>query len=379
MKGRVACMREFLVQGCRVSRSILRRAAEAALGEERGIALFLVLWILMLLSVIAGEFCYTMRTEVNIARNFKESTQARYIAEAGLNHAVAELVRESMRPRARREAAEESTEEIPESEKEAPEDVEEIDWRINVDIPAVPFGEGEFKVRIENESGKININTADRALLEMALNGFDLDDKEKDVIADSILDWRDPDQLHRMNGAEDDYYESLPEPYECKDADFDSVEELFLVRGVTPEIFYGGLQEMFTAFQEGRASSERREGRGGGTASRINVNAASPEMLRSLPQMTDQFVQAIVEYRREKDFESLDELASVLDVEVYKAISPYITLKTSPYYTVTSLGKVGGKEGVTAGVQVMLRLDPREKTRFRLVRWLDRAEERSGT
>ena len=43
--------------------------------SETGIALFLVLWVLTLLSVIAGEFCFAMRTEVNMTRNFKEQTE----------------------------------------------------------------------------------------------------------------------------------------------------------------------------------------------------------------------------------------------------------------------------------------------------------------
>ena len=43
----------------------------------------------------------------------------------------------------------------------------------------------------------------------------------------------------RAQGAEDDYYMSLPEPYHCKNAHFDSVDELLLVKGVTPQLLYG--------------------------------------------------------------------------------------------------------------------------------------------
>ena len=56
-------------------------------------ALFLVLWVLTLLSVIVGEFCYTMRTEINITRNFKEGTESYYISVAGLNRTIAELLK----------------------------------------------------------------------------------------------------------------------------------------------------------------------------------------------------------------------------------------------------------------------------------------------
>lgn len=67
-------------------------------GNDRGIALFLVLWVLALLMVIVGEFCHAMRTEVNVTRNFKEETEAYYIALAGINHAVVELLRNDLIP-----------------------------------------------------------------------------------------------------------------------------------------------------------------------------------------------------------------------------------------------------------------------------------------
>ncbi|MBT9438408.1 MAG: hypothetical protein GAS50_04355 [Desulfobacterales bacterium] len=68
------------------------------LKNENGIALFLVLWVLTLLSVIVGEFCHAMRTEVNITRNFKEETQSYYIAMAGVNRSIAELIRNKIMP-----------------------------------------------------------------------------------------------------------------------------------------------------------------------------------------------------------------------------------------------------------------------------------------
>ena len=44
--------------------------------------------------------------------------------------------------------------------------------------------------------------------------------------ADAIIDWRDSDDLHRLHGAEDEYYMKLPEPYHAKNGPFDSVDEL---------------------------------------------------------------------------------------------------------------------------------------------------------
>jgi general secretion pathway protein K len=63
------------------------RLVKRRVAQEKGVALFMVLWVLILLSGIATEFCFAMRTEVNMVRNFKEQTEAYYIALAGLNRA----------------------------------------------------------------------------------------------------------------------------------------------------------------------------------------------------------------------------------------------------------------------------------------------------
>ncbi|MBW1735832.1 MAG: general secretion pathway protein GspK [Deltaproteobacteria bacterium] len=333
--------------------------SKSGVKNEKGIALFLVLWVLTLLSVIVGEFCYSMRTEVNITRNFKIQTEAYYIALAGLNRAVGEIMKGVLAPGG-------PPEEIFPGEEEE----EEVSpWRVNTHIPAVVFGSGEFRVSIGNESGKIDLNRANRETLIMLLKGFDLDPSEEDVIADSILDWRDPNNLHRVNGAEDDYYQSLPEPYECKDADFDTVEELLMVRGVTPDIFYGGLRDMVTAHRVEKSS--RRTRRSKSNTGKINLNAASEKMLLTLPLITEELVQEIVEYRKESDFESLTDVASVVGPQVFQAISPFITLEMSPYYTVVSEGRVEGSR-IRRGMEVFVEIGSGLEKGYRVLEWRDR-------
>jgi hypothetical protein len=65
---------------------------------------------------------------------------------------------------------------------------------------------------------------------------------ERDTVVDSILDWRDKNREHHLNGAEEEFYRGLDEPYSCKDGPIDVVEELLLVKGIreNPRIFYGG-------------------------------------------------------------------------------------------------------------------------------------------
>jgi len=314
-----------------------------------------------LLTVIAGEFCYAIRTEANITRNFKEETQAYYIAESGLFWAIGKLVINEFVPREVK---------TPDGKEEQ----QDIRSRINTDIPPIPFGEGQFKVERENESGKINLNKAGAPLLKMMLNNFEIEDADKNIIVDSIMDWRDPDSFHRANGAEDEYYLSLPAPYKCRNSDFTSIEELLLVRGITPKIFYGGLKEIIAVYQDKETGSERDKlRRVGFDFNRININAASPRMLRALPRMTEDIIQEIIKYRAEKDFRSLSDLHSLVGTDIYTAISPYITLSLSPYYTIKSVGML--KEGQTRqGVQAVVKIDRNLIKGYEIIQWIDDLE-----
>lgn len=342
--------------------------------NDHGVALLLTIWILALLSVIVGEFCHAMRTEVNITRNFKEKTEAYYVSHAGLMQAVAELIRMETTP-----PAIVSVEET-EAEDEDDENEEKIEWRINIPITDIPFGTGVYSVVIKNEAGKININRADQNLLKMMLNGFNLDDSEKDIIVDSIMDWRDQDDLIRLQGAENDYYQSLDEPYNAKNDDFESVEELLLVRGISPEIFYGGLKEIVTVYAEntGRVKLQTRRSRAARSRSthsfnKININYASPEMLRALPQMTDELVQDIIRFRQEKDL-TIPDVLEIVGAGAYTEMAPYITTSRdvkSPFFTIISEGKSQPGGPVTYRFEVVLKIDVRSEQKYKILKWTD--------
>ena len=318
--------------------------------RENGVALLMVLWVLMLLTVIVGEFCFTMRTRVNITRNFKESTEAYYLALAGLNRAVLEIIRQELTP-PRIVTVEEK-----ETEAETP-DAAAPEWRMNLELPAMAFANGVFEARIENQSGKVNLNMAEKPLLSTMLEGFALDPADRDVIVDSILDWRDSDRNHRINGAEDDYYQSLSEPYDCKDADFDSPEELLLVRGVTPELYKAGLKDLITVLPKNKQPSglgRTKKKEKGFDYNKLNVNAISPETWAALPGMTEELVAEIFVFRAERDFRTLGEVQEIVGADVFRDIAASLTLETTPYYKVSSFGAAGGgpiREGVSAVVE----------------------------
>ncbi len=339
----------YTATGCSRARRILTR--------PRGVALLMVIWVLMLLSVIVTEFCYTMRTRVNITRNLKDSTRAYYVAVAGVNEAIAAVIKEQMGPGRNRGA-------------DAAADEESVAWRMNREMPPVPFGGGSYKVSIRNESGRIDINRAGSELWKAILKGFGLDAQERNVIVDSIMDWRDANDLHRPNGAEDDYYQSLDPPYNCKDGDFDTVDELLLVRGVTPELFHNGLAQLATVLPDAKTEDHDFD--------RININAAPEAMLKRLPGMSPELVEAVQEFRREADFRSRAQLVNVLGSSVYGKIARYITEDSLAYYTISAVGRVEGSKS-RQGVEVLIAIDPEADKRYRIISWRDGIRENSGT
>jgi general secretion pathway protein K len=88
------------------------------------------------------------------------------------------------------------------------------------------------------------------------------------------MDWKDLNDLHMLNGAEEDYYRSLERPYSCKDGPFDIIDELLLVRGVTPEILYGSKDSLEEIKFEGIEQYLTPWGNG-----KININTAPVEVL----------------------------------------------------------------------------------------------------
>jgi len=320
--------------------------------------LLLVMWILVLLSVIAGQFCYTMRTELNIVRNFKEETQAYYIARAGLIMAIAGLVSDRISPK-------KSTSDFEVSDDDA------IRWQINTDIPPIEFAQGHVMVRIENESGKININRAGRKVLHQMLHPFDLDTDTKSIIVDSILDWRDKDNLHRANGAEFEYYKTMDPPYPCKNGDFETGDELLMVRGISPELYYNGLRKMVSVIQENPSGSVKKKKKSKKMDyNKINLNAAPPQVLRALPMMTDELVEMVIDYRKDSDIEGFSGLIPLVGPDVYRAILPYLTLSFSPFYSIRSVGMVAGSR-TKQGVQAIVKIDPKLENKYHLIQWMD--------
>lgn len=122
-------------------------------------------------------------------------------------------------------------------------ELDPIPGRFTVLSPQMQMGSVVgMRYGMEDESSRLNLNTL--VLLDQQKSGqgsqalMMLPGMTADV-ADAILDWIDADDTVRTNGAEREYYNGLTPSYSPKNGPLESVEELLLVRGVTPQMLFG--------------------------------------------------------------------------------------------------------------------------------------------
>jgi general secretion pathway protein K len=209
--------------------------------NQSGIALMIVLWVLVLLMTLATEFAFSMKMEVNTTRNYKEDTESYYLAKAGLNLALAELFKNASYHSIHNEygwiTGNPVRPSIPNTENPTEKEIQDFDI---INRTNIKLKNGTITYSIEDENGKIPINSASKIVLNQLLAYSGVNEKiDQDIISDSILDWIDTDKDHHINGAEDDYYRAQRPPYYAKNGTLETLSELLKVRGVTEEIFYG--------------------------------------------------------------------------------------------------------------------------------------------
>ncbi len=186
-----------------------RFALPMTAGPSRGVALVAVLWALTFLSLAAASFTVTIRSESHVARNLEENARARALADAGIAIGIMAMMDRS--PDAR--------------------------WLADGSPHVFRFAGGEVSVSVRDEAGKIDLNRAPDALLKGLLGVLGLAPEDAAPLVDAIIDYRDPDGLTRLNGAEDPDYARAGLPYGAKDRRFEAVEELQRVLGMNPALY----------------------------------------------------------------------------------------------------------------------------------------------
>ncbi|MGQ9499018.1 MAG: general secretion pathway protein GspK [Dissulfurimicrobium sp.] len=203
---------------------------------QKGVVLILVLWVLAFLTMIAGFYAVQSRIRRNLGQEAWNALDARYLIRSTLLLASTRLATPGMKP----DEAWEKGMFIPDGTV----------YTLNIDGKNIVFS-------LEDEHGKLDLNNATEEQLKEVLTELLGKDTSTDEIVDSILDWRDADNIPRENGAEDDVYLARTPPYLPANGPFHTLEELLLVNGVTQELFYGPITYQF------KDASANMEWRGG--------------------------------------------------------------------------------------------------------------------
>jgi type II secretory pathway component PulK len=184
-----------------------------------GTILIVTIWVVLVLAGLALVFARSMRVAAIVAANHVASLEAESIATGAVEYARAKLTT----------SEEEGTSDLMDSEPyEAKQIGKGYFWLLRPNLE----NDRELDFGLTDEAGKINLNSASEEML-LRLPGMTAE------LAASIIDWRDEDSEITPGGAEDEYYLLLPEPYNCKNAPLETVDEILLIKGASEELLYG--------------------------------------------------------------------------------------------------------------------------------------------
>jgi len=269
--------------------------------------MILVMGAVIVLTALVAGFSYSMKVEARLAQNYQSDAEMQWMARSGVELARYVLSQEMQAPGGRNFDA---------LNQKWAGGVGSItnDALAGISLSDNIIGRGRFSIKITDQERRFNINAADRFVLQQALIMMNVDASLQGTLVDSIMDWKDPDNDPGINGAEsDDFYLRLTPPYYAKNGPIDDISELLLVKGMSPEVYWGssstnvarsdnapkpgevgrfgesayihvGLSELFTAV----------------SAAQVNINTCTAETLQvaGLDSMISQFV---LEARRGPD------------------------------------------------------------------------------
>jgi general secretion pathway protein K len=195
--------------------SIQRSTLPAYRNPEKGGALLAVLWLAAALSAIAFSVAVTVRSETDRVSSASDGLRAVYLATGSVERAIQWMM---WGPGPRNP------------------DGSARFWQPNQPRMLMSYPSGDAIVELIPESAKLNINTASpEDLLRVAATVTGNLERSREIVA-AIIDWRSPSREFTIF---DQAYLAISPTFRARHASFEEIEELLLVRGVTPEVFYG--------------------------------------------------------------------------------------------------------------------------------------------
>jgi len=284
--------------------------------RKRGFVIVVVLCLMVLMTALLVGFSNNSRAELRKTDYWLKSVQALNFARGGLNAAIA-AIRDC-------------------NDIYRNKELEELfSGKYRLDVAG-----GGCQVLVDDESGKININylldrdgRPDRLRIDQLLRLIDLVNGDETGasrisynIVPAIIDWIDSDDqvttlafIKWANlGAEAGYYKNRDLPYQCKNAPLATLEELLLVKDVTP-VAFEKIRAYITVYGDGK----------------ININCAPQRVIESLSEQVDPALARVIIDRRElRPFETIGEMRDLpgMTEDIYRIIKRSATVRASQHY-----------------------------------------------
>jgi general secretion pathway protein K len=297
--------------------------------RKSGVALIVVMWVLVVVSLIVVSFAFEMKLEARIISMQRKRFKADQLALSGIELAKAMFAFEA-------------------DATEGDDVIYEDPWleqasKIDEGVPATvieELGGGTITLNIDFEKGGRNLSKLSDDEWQELFEQSGVPAADRDELLGCLKDWQDENDLHELNGAESDDEFYKDRGYECKNAPLDTIDELLMIKGWTEEIVYGtatneledaeypmtGLAQYLTLWGDGR----------------INPNSASREVLASM-YLSEDMIEAILEMRMGPDGEpgTEDDGLTQEDFTALGLDSEKFTL-TPEFAKVTVEGEMGG-------------------------------------
>jgi len=271
--------------------------------NNRGVALIITLSIIAVLVVATLDINRKTRSSIYISGVFRERIQLHHMAMSGVHAAMALLIQDK----------ENSDIDSIQEDWASPEKIEAL-------LMELPFDRGKVRITIEDELGKIQVNSLVKFpdgqvfnetqrkmwehFLDLAIPTLDRsDDTAPTPIINALKDWLDrgdDDLITGVSGAESEHYLDLDPPYTCQNGPLHHLAELLLVKGISADLFEGaggipGIAGFMTVWGISESGNQQYTFKGA-----ININPADlPVIAAMLPTENEHLAQSIFEYRGE--------------------------------------------------------------------------------
>lgn len=221
---------------------------------DDGFALLIVLWLIVVLALQVGALTMSVRDGVRLVESSTAIARGEALMHAAIETAVARLTARDPKQR----------------------------WLPDGAPRTLTIAGIALEIVIAAENGRIDLNTADPALLAGLARSLGLTEREAATMADRIADWRDPDSERRQRGAEDRDYRRAGLDHGAADQPFLDTGDLTRVLGIAPELAHG-LAPHVTVFN---------------ADGKINPRLASETVLRALPDIPRATLDQVLQLRR---------------------------------------------------------------------------------